>query len=76
MDFVHDELVAGRKIRVLNIVDTYSRFSPATDPQFSYRGEDMVRTLERVCKEVRPHSAIGSNPPLTLMNGSGTVPPS
>ncbi len=169
MDFVHDQLVTGRKIRVLTIVDTYSRFSPATDPRFSYRGEDVVRTLERVCREneypkairvdqgsefisrdldlwayqkgvvldfsrpgkptdnafiesfsgkfraeclntrrhcrsdqwcsngnfmslddarskmehwrrdyneVRPHSAIGNNPPITLMNGSDAVPPS
>lgn len=156
MDFVHDQLVTGRKIRVLTIVDTYTRFSPATDPRFSYRGEDVVRTLERVCKEigypkairvdqgsefisrdldlwayqkgvvldfsrpgkptdnafiesfngkfraeclnahwfmnlddarskmeqwrrdyneVRPHSAIGNNPPITLMNGSGAAPP-
>ena len=42
MDFVHDQLVTGRKIRVLTIVDTYSRFSPATDPWFIYRGEDVV----------------------------------
>lgn len=49
MDFVHDQLVTGRKIRVLTIVDTYSRFSPATDPRFSYRGEDVVQTLEQVC---------------------------
>ncbi len=49
MDFVHDHLVTGRKIRVLTIVDTFSRFSPATDPRFSYRGEDVVQTLERVC---------------------------
>jgi putative transposase len=51
MDFVHDQLVTGCKIRVLTIVDTFSRFSPATDPRFSYRGEDVVRTLERVCRE-------------------------
>ena len=28
MDFVHDQFVTGRKIRVLTIVDTFSRFSP------------------------------------------------
>jgi putative transposase len=50
MDFVHDQLATGRKIRVLTIVDTYSRFSPAVDARFSYRGEDVVQTLERVCK--------------------------
>jgi hypothetical protein len=47
MDFVHDQLATGRKIRVLTIVDTFSRFSPAVDPRFSYRGEDVVLTLER-----------------------------
>ncbi|MBO9475815.1 transposase family protein [Shimia sp. R10_1] len=52
MDFVHDQLVKGRKIRVLTIVDTFSRFSPATDPRFSYRGEDVVQTLERICGQI------------------------
>ena len=50
MDFVHDQLATGRKIRVLTIVDTFSRFSPAVNPRFSYRGEDVVLTLKRVCK--------------------------
>jgi hypothetical protein len=35
--FVHDQLATGRKIRVLTIVDTFSRFSPGVDPRFSYR---------------------------------------
>ena len=49
MDFVHDQLATGRKIRILTVVDTYSRYSPAVDPRFSYRGEDVVATLDRVC---------------------------
>lgn len=52
MDFVHDQLATGQKLRVLTIVDTFSRYVPALDPRFSYRGEDVVRTLERVCAEV------------------------
>lgn len=52
MDFVHDQLATGRKIRVLTVVDTYSRFSPVVDPRFSYRAEDVVATLERVCARV------------------------
>jgi len=52
MDFVHDQLATGRKIRILTIVDTFSRFSPAVDPRFSYRGEDVVQTLERICAKV------------------------
>lgn len=49
MDFVHDQLATGKKLRILTIVDTHSQFSPAVDPRFTYRGEDVVQTLERVC---------------------------
>ena len=52
MDFVHDQLALGNKLRILTIVDTHSRFCPAADPRFTYRGEDVVRTLERVCVQV------------------------
>lgn len=44
MDFVHDQLATGKKLRILTIVDIWSRFSPAVDPRFSYRGEDVVLT--------------------------------
>ena len=49
MDFVHDQLATGKKIRVLTVVDTFSRFSPIIDPRFSYRAEDVVRALETKC---------------------------
>jgi putative transposase len=52
MDFVHDQLATGRKLRILTIVDTHSRYAPATDPRVSCRGEDVVQTLEQVCREV------------------------
>ena len=52
MDFVHDQLAMGRKMRVLTVVDTFSRYAPAIDPRFSYRAEDVVATLERVCAQV------------------------
>ena len=52
MDFVHDQLATGKKLRVLTIVDTHSRYCPATDPRFSYRGEDVAQTLERVCGRI------------------------
>jgi len=51
MDFVHDQLATGRKLRVLTIVDTFSRFSPAVEPRFNFRGADVVEVLERVCRE-------------------------
>jgi putative transposase len=52
MDFVHDQLATGRRIRVLTVVDTFSRFSPVVEARFSYRAEDVVATLERVCRAV------------------------
>jgi putative transposase len=52
MDFVHDQLALGKKLRILTIVDTHFRFCPAADPRFSYRGEDVVKTLERVCGRI------------------------
>jgi putative transposase len=51
MDFVHDQLAMGRKIRILTVVDIFSRYAPVIDPRFSYRAEDLVGTLERVCSK-------------------------
>ena len=52
MDFVHDQLATGRKLRVLTIIDTFSRFSPALEPRFGFRGADVVEILERVGREL------------------------
>jgi putative transposase len=43
---------SGHKIRILTVVDTFSRYSPVVDPRFSYRAEDVVNTLERVCGKI------------------------
>jgi putative transposase len=48
MDFLSDQLFDGRRIRVLSIIDNFSRVSPALDVKMSYRGADVVETLERV----------------------------
>ena len=40
------------KLPILTSVDTHSRYAPATDPRFAYRGEDAVQTLERVCEKI------------------------
>lgn len=52
MDFVHDQLATGRKLRILTVIDTFSRYAPVIDPRYSYRGEDVVQTLDRVCARV------------------------
>ncbi|WP_294310153.1 IS3 family transposase [uncultured Sphingomonas sp.] len=48
MDFLSDQLFDGRKIRVLSIVDNFTRVSPALDVRASYRGSDVVETLDRI----------------------------
>jgi putative transposase len=50
-DFVHDQLATGRKIRILTVVDTFSRYVPVLDARFSYKGEDVVATLDRICRK-------------------------
>ena len=52
MDFVHDQLATGSKLRILTVIDTYSRFSPAVVPGFSFRAPDVIEVLDRVCGEV------------------------
>jgi putative transposase len=51
MDFVHDQLFDGRKIRALTIVDIFTRLSPAIDVRQNYRGADVVATLERAAAD-------------------------
>src|SRR5277367_6183807 len=52
-------MTTGQKIRVLAVVDTFSRFSPALDPGFSYRAEDVVATQERACATTGYPKTIG-----------------
>lgn len=65
MDFLSDQLFDGRKIRVLSIIDNFSRVSPALDVRMSYRGADVVQTLERVAaihgrpKRIRLDNVLG-----------------
>ena len=52
MDFVHDQLATGTKIRVLMIVDTFSRYAPAIVPRFAFRAPDVIEVLERAGAEI------------------------
>ena len=51
MDFVHDQLATGRKLRVLTMADTFTRFAPAIVPRFSFEAPDVVAVLDEVCAE-------------------------
>lgn len=52
MDFVADQLMDGRKIRILTIVDIFSKISPTIGVGSAYRGHDVVTTLQAA---VRAH---------------------
>ena len=67
MDFVHDQLATGRKLRILTVVDTFSRLSPVIDPRFSYRGENVVATLDATCRK------IGYPKTIRVDSGSGSA---
>lgn len=49
MDFVHDQLYDGRKIRILAVIDAFTRYVPAIEVRERFTGADVVAALERVC---------------------------
>ena len=50
-DFVADALFDGRKLRMLTVVDCYTRECLAVDVGQSLKGEDVVDSLNRICGE-------------------------
>ena len=53
IDFIADQLQDGRRFRALTIVDVFTRESVAIEAGQSLRGEDVVRTLNRLKHEGR-----------------------
>lgn len=52
MDFVHDQLYDGRKIRILTVIDAFTRYVPAIEVRERFTGADVVAALEIVCRNV------------------------
>jgi len=48
MDFVSDQLISGRRIRILTIVDLWDRSSIALEVDISLSGQRVVNVLERL----------------------------
>lgn len=46
MDFVHDNIYDGKKLRILNIVDNFSKYCPAIGVRNTYKSTDVVETLD------------------------------
>ena len=51
MDFVADEIFDGRKLRMLTVVDCFTRECLAIDVGQSLKGDDVVNTLMRITGE-------------------------
>lgn len=47
MDFMADNLFTGEKIRVLTVVDNFTKISPVIDVKFSYKAIDVVNSLRK-----------------------------
>lgn len=51
MDFVHDTLSGGETVRVLAVIDVFTRENVALLPGRGFRGEDVVRVLTEAGRE-------------------------
>jgi len=69
-DFVHDQLADGRRLRILNIVDDYSRVCVGQWVDLSISGERLVHALDRIKAERGlPKTLVLDNGLPTLVNG-------
>ena len=51
LDFVHDAMACGRSIRVLNVIDAYTRESLAMEVDTSFAGLRVTRVLDQIIAE-------------------------
>lgn len=64
MDFVQDALADGRRIRVLNVMDDFTRECLASEVDTSIPGLRVARVLERIVTERgKPESLLSDNGP-------------
>ena len=50
MDFVHDQLLDGRRFRVLTVIDQWSRESLSVEPGFALTGTSVAAALDTVAQ--------------------------
>jgi Integrase core domain/ABC transporter substrate binding protein len=64
MDFIEDRLVTGRKLRIFNVMDAFSRRGLATEVDSSLPGSRIVQVLDRlVDQRGRPEEVVLDNGP-------------
>ena len=62
-------MATDKKLRVLTVVDTFSRYVPVLDVRYSYRGEAVVATLDRVCRTASDPKTIRVNQGSEFISG-------
>lgn len=65
MDFVSDQLANGRRFRVLNVVDDYSRECVLQVVDFSISGQRVARELERLSRTLAKMIVCDNGPEFT-----------
>jgi len=65
LDFVHDQVSWGRRLRMLTVVDTYTREALAIEVDTSLSGERVARVLEQIIGErgAQPGEIVMDNGP-------------
>jgi putative transposase len=64
LDFLQDALASGRKLRVLSVIDVFTREALALEVDTSLPGSRVVRVLERLCgQRERPAQVVLDNGP-------------
>lgn len=62
LDFVHDQMVSGRRFRVLNVVDDVTRECLAAVPDTSISGQRVVRELDAlIARRGKPGMIVSDN---------------
>jgi putative transposase len=61
MDFVSDQLANGRRFRVLNVVDDFSRECVGQLTEISIGGRQVARFLERLVQRGKPATLVSDN---------------
>ena len=73
MDFVADALFDGRKLRMLTVVDCYTRECLAIDVGQSLKGEDVANSLNRICAQRGLPKTIKTDNGSVHLQGHGQV---
>jgi putative transposase len=63
LDFAHDAVAAGRTIRVLNVVDAYTRECLALEVDTSFASRRVTRVLDEIAQGGQPQSIRCDNEP-------------